>query len=458
MENYDVLVLGGGPGGYTAAIRCAQYGLKTAVIEKEALGGTCLNWGCIPTKAMLSSAELYHKIKNSAEYGIETNEIKLNLKNVIDRKNKIVNELVSGLDKIFSLRKIEVYRKFGKITDNNTIVLEDGTELKAEKIILATGSEPLNIPVFNIDYKNVITSDQALNLTELPKNMLVIGGGVVGCEFASMFHDFGTDITIVEMLKNLVATEDAQISRTLQTSFKKKGIKLKLKTSTEKIEIIDKGKVKVTFSDGKEEIYEKVLAAAGRKVRTKDNGLDKIGLKLDERGNVLINDKMQTNIPNVYAIGDITGKMMLAHVASRQGLVAAAHIAQKELDIDYDSIPAAIFTTPEIASVGAREQDLKEAKIPYETARFSFAASGKAKAAGDDTGFVKIITDDKKEKILGAHIIGLHASDLLSEVVLCKANSLDIENIINTVHSHPTLSECVHEASESIFKMGINSI
>ena len=456
--DYQVVVLGGGPGGYTAAIRCNQYGLKTAVIEKDKLGGTCLNRGCIPTKSMLSSAELLAKIKESEEYGISVSDCQLDINKVVARKNRIVGELVGGLDKLFSGRKIDVFNNFGEMISQNKIKLDNGDIINAENIILATGSEPLNIPAFKIDGQNVITSNEALNIDKIPEKMLVIGGGVVGSEFASMFHDFGCDVTVVEMLKFLVSTEDNQVSRTLQTSFKKKGIKLKLKTKFETIEVVKDGEVKVKFSDGTEESYHKVLVAIGRSVNTTGNGITECGITLNEKGFVQIDEKMKTNLPNIYAIGDITGKLMLAHVAAAQGLVAAAEIAGKEGHIDYNTIPAAIFTTPEIASVGVREQELKNDKIPYKTGRFSFAASGKAKGLGETEGFVKVLTDEKGEKLLGAHIIGPHASDLIQELVLLKANNLPLENLVESVHSHPTLSECVHEASESIFKMAIHTM
>ena len=459
---YDVVVLGGGPGGYTTAIRCNQYGLNVAIVEKDKLGGTCLNRGCIPTKAMLSSAELFAKIKKSDSYGIAVSDFSVNMQQVIDRKNEIVSLQVGGLDKLFKARKIAVFNQFGSIVtvdDKYSVKLEDGTILEGENIVLATGSEPLDIPFFNIDKCNVITSNEALNLTSVPKNILVIGGGVVGCEFASMLHDFGSEVTVVEMMKFLVPTEDNQISRTLQTAFKKKNIALKLKTKVEKIEIIKDGEVEVSFSDGKVERYEKVLAAGGRSINTTGNGLDKMGLELTEYGGFIkIDDKMKTNLPNIYAIGDITGKMMLAHVAASQGLVVAADIAGKEFSLNYDSVPAAVFTTPEIASVGKREQELKESKIPYKSSRFYFAANGKANSMGESDGFVKVLTDEDGVKVLGCHIVGPHASDLLQEVVNVKANDLSIDTIINSVHSHPTLSETVLEAVESIHKMAIHSL
>lgn len=456
--DFDVLVLGGGPGGYAAAIRCAQYGLKTAVVEKDKLGGTCLNRGCIPTKAMLASADLFSKIKESEEFGIQVSDYSIDMKKIVERKDKIVGELVGGIEQLFKGRKIELFNQFGKMKSKNEIELEDGTVVSADKIIIATGSEPLDLPFFKIDGKNVITSNEALELDAVPEDILVIGGGVVGAEFASMFRDYGAEVTVVEMMKFLVPTEDNQVSRTLQQTFKKKGIKLKLKTKVENIEIVADGEIKVKFDDGSEETYKKVLAAAGRSMNLKGNGVDTLGLEFTERGFVQIDDNMKTNIDNVYAIGDITGKMLLAHAATAQGLVAAAHIAGKEAKLDYSSIPWAIFTSPEIAGVGAKEQDLKDNKTPYKVSRFSFAAIGKAKAIGEETGFVKILTDEDGKKILGAHIIGPHASDVLQELVLAKRMGLDITAVGESVHSHPTISEAVMEAAEAVHKMAIHTL
>jgi dihydrolipoamide dehydrogenase len=455
--DYKVAVLGGGPGGYAAAIRASQLGMSVILIERAKLGGTCLNWGCIPTKAILSCTDVLHKIKNSGEFGISVENISFDLERIIARKRDIVTSLVEGLDKLFKMRKIEIVRENGALSGANGITTASGRKITAENIILATGSEPLEIPCFNIDHKNVITSNDALELETVPEKMLVIGGGVVGCEFAGIFNELGSKITIVEMLDYLLPTEDNQVSRTIQTSFKKAGIDFKLKTKVEAVEIESEGSIRVRLSDGSEDIYSKVLAAGGRSVNTSGNGFSEAGIEF-ERKFIKINENMQTNIPNIYAIGDITGKMMLAHAATAQGLCAVAHIAGNPKILDYSSIPSAIFTNPEIASVGEREQDLKTGGIPYKVSRFSFAANGKAKGLGETEGFVKILTDETGEKLLGAHIAGPHASDLLAELVLVKENKLSLHALTNTVHSHPTLSECVLEAAEGIFKMSIHSV
>jgi len=456
--DYKVAVLGGGPGGYTAAIRASQLGLSVILIEKAQLGGTCLNWGCIPTKAILSCTDVLSKIKKSEEFGIKVENISFDLKKIMERKKEIVDSLVQGLDKLFKLRKIEIVREHGSITGLNEITTASGRKITAENIILATGSEPLNIPCFNIDHKNVLTSNDALMLEQVPEKMLVIGGGVVGCEFSGIFNELGSKITIVEMLDYLLPTEDNQVSRTIQTSFKKKGIDFKLKTKVEEVAIIRDNEIRVRFSDGTEDTFTKVLAAGGRTVNIKGNGIDDLGIDLENGRFIKINEYMQTNIPNIYAIGDITGKLMLAHTASAQGITAVSHIAGIKKELDYSSIPSAIFTTPEIASVGYREQELKEKGTDFRVSRFSFAANGKAKGLGETEGFVKILTDSTGEEILGAHIIGPHASDLLQELVIIKENKLSLHKLINAVHSHPTLSECVLEAAEGIFKMSVHSV
>lgn len=456
--DFKVAVLGGGPGGYTAAIRASQLGLNVILIEKDKLGGTCLNWGCIPTKAILSCTDVLEKIKKSNEFGIKVENVSFDLAKIMQRKNGIVDSLVQGLDKLFKLRKIEVVREFAKITGRNEITTESGRKITAENIVLATGSVPLVIPCFNIDHKNVITSDDALNLEEVPEKMLVIGGGVVGCEFSGIFSELGSKITIVEMLDYLLPTEDNQVSRTIQAAFKKKGIDFKLKTRVESVSVLKDNEVAVKFSDGTEELFSKVLAAGGRSVNINGNGIDTSGIELENGRFVKINEFMQTNFPNIYAIGDITGKLMLAHTASAQGITAVSHIAGIKKELDYDSIPSAIFTNPEIASVGKREQELKADNVEYKVSRFSFAANGKAKGLGETDGFVKILTDNTGEILLGAHIVGPHASDLLQELVIIKANKLSIHKLIEAVHSHPTLSECVLEAAEGIFKMSVHSV
>ena len=455
---YKIAILGGGPGGYTAAVRAAQLGMNVVLIEKAQLGGTCLNWGCIPTKALLSCTDVLSKIKKSGEFGIKVDNVSIDLNRIMERKEQIVESLVQGLDKLFKLRKIEIIREAGVLTGKNEITTTSGRKITADNLIIATGSEPLELPFFNIDHKNVITSNGALTIEEIPEKMLIIGGGVVGCEFAGIFSELGSKITIVEMLDMLLPTEDNQVSRAIQTSFKKKGVDLKLKTKVEKVTIEGEKKVAVNFSDGTEDIYTKVLTAGGRSLNIKGNGMDDLGIGLENGKYVSVNSSMQTNFPNIYAIGDITGKLMLAHAAAAQGIAAVSHIAGIPCPVDYSSIPSAIFTTPEIASVGEREQDLKTKGVEYKVSRFSFAANGKAKGLGETEGFVKILTDGTGEKVLGAHIVGPHASDLIHEIVLIKQNNLSLHALTRTIHAHPTLSECVLEAAEGIFKMSIHSV
>ncbi len=455
---YKVAVLGGGPGGYTAAIRADQLGMSVILIERAQLGGTCLNWGCIPTKSILSCTDVLSKIRSSEEYGIKVQNISYDLKKIMERKRSVVDSLVQGLDKLFKMRKIEVVRESGVLTGRNEITTVSGRKITAENIILATGSEPLELSCFNIDRRNVITSNEALELEEVPEKMLVIGGGVVGCEFAGIFSELGSKIMIVEMLDMLLPTEDNQVSRAIQAAFKKKGIDFKLKTRVEKVTVNGDNNVSVSFSDGTEETFTKVLSAGGRAVNTKGNGIDSAGIELLNGRFTVVNENMQTNIPNIYAIGDIIGKMMLAHAAAAQGITAVSHIAGISSAVDYSAIPSAIFTSPEIASLGEREQDLKAKGISYKVSRFSFAANGKAKGLGETEGFVKLLTDETGETLLGAHIVGPHASDLIHELVLVKQNKLSLHALTRSVHAHPTLSECVLEAAEGIFKMSIHSV
>ncbi len=456
--NYDLGVIGAGPGGYAAAIRAAALGMKVILFEKEKPGGTCLNWGCIPTKAILSSTDLLARIRKSTEFGIEVEGVSFSLEKIIRRKDEIVSGLVDGLEKLIKNRKIEYVNEFAVLTGSNQITTDSGREVTAENIILATGSEPLDLSCFSIDGINVITSNEALSMTVIPEKFLIIGGGVVGCEFAGIFSELGSQITIVEMLENLLPAEDVQVSRSIQAAFRKKGINTKLKTSVSEVRILERSKILVKFSNGAEECFDKVLCAGGRSVNIKGNGIEAMGIELENDKYIKINKFMQTNIPNIYAIGDITGKMMLAHTATAQGLCAVSHIAGHPETLDYSSIPSAVFTSPEIASVGAREQDLKSSGIPYRTGRFSFAANGKARGLGETDGFVKILTDMSGEKVLGAHIVGPHASDLIQELVIVKRNGFSLHSLIKSVHSHPTLSECVLEAAESIFGMSIHSL
>ncbi len=410
-------VLGAGPGGYVAAIRAAQLGAEVTIIEDTEVGGTCLNRGCIPTKAMVASSEALSKARELDKFGIELRgELVPNLAKIIERKNKVVSTQVKGIRGLFKSWGITLKEGRGRLTSQKQIevITKDGNTgtVEADAIIIATGSRPAAIPALPFDGKNIISSTEALELTEIPGSLLIVGAGVIGCEFACIYRELGSEVTIIEMLPRAVATEDNEISELLEKELKKKKIKLFTGIRIEKAEIKNDG-VHIFLSDGKELIAEKVLVSAGRALNSGDIGLEAAGIKLGSRGEILVNNKMETNIPGIYAVGDVTGGILLAHMASREGLVAAKNIMGINNAINYNVVPAAIFTSPEIASVGLREHQAAEKGIKYKTGHFQFRALGKAHAMGEITGFVKLIAEESSDKLIGAHIIGPHASDLI---------------------------------------------
>lgn len=447
-------VLGAGPGGYVAAIRAAQLGAQVTVIEDAEVGGTCLNRGCIPTKAMLASAEALAKARELDKFGIELKgELLPNLAKIIGRKNKVVSIQVKGIRGLFKSWGITVKEGRGWLTSPKEIEVrtKDGNSetIEADKIILATGSRPAQVPTFPFDGKNIISSTEALELTEIPKSLLIIGAGAVGCEFACIYRELGTETTIVEMLPRAVATEDHEISELLEKELKKKKIRLITGSNVEKIEIKDDG-VHAFLSDGKELVAEKVLVSTGRTLNSNNIGLETTGINRGSRGEIIVNNRMETNIPGIYAVGDVTGGMLLAHKASREGLVAAKNIMGINVTMDYTVVPAAIFTSPEIASVGIREHQAVEKGIKYKTGHFQFRTLGKAHAMGAISGFIKLLAEESSDKLIGAHIIGPHASDLIHEAALAMKAGLSIRAIADTIHAHPALSEGVMECAEDV--------
>ncbi|MBI4684712.1 MAG: dihydrolipoyl dehydrogenase [Nitrospirae bacterium] len=449
-----VSIIGAGPGGYVAALKAAQQGAQVTVIEDKEVGGTCLNWGCIPTKALVASAEAYSKATRLEEYGIDLKgSVAPNLNKIIERKNKVVSIQVKGIRGLFKSWGITLKEGRGVIISPKEIEIKgkDGSaeKIQADKIIIATGSRPAQIPSFIFDGKKILSSDDALNLRELPKSLLIIGAGVIGCEFACIYKELGSDVTMVEMLPRAVATEDTEISELLEKELKKKKIKLYTNVRVEKVEI--KGdNVHAVLSDGKEIITEKILVSIGRALNSDGIGLENVGIEKGKRNEIIVNEKMETNVQDIYAIGDVTGKMMLAHVASKQGIVAANNITGKNNTMDYTTVPAAIFTSPEIASVGLREYQAEAKGLRIKTGNFQFRSLGKAHAAGEITGFIKVIADSSTDKLLGMHIIGPHASDLIHEGALAIRTGLTVKDIAETIHAHPTLSEGIMEASEDV--------
>ncbi len=460
MEKFDVGVIGGGPGGYVAAIRAAQLGARVALIEKDEVGGTCLLRGCIPTKVFLATADLLAKAREAEEFGVGVGEVSLNYLKVLERKNAIVQKLVAGVQGLLKARKIEYVNGEGKLLGDGHlgVTLAQGqAKGEADKIIVATGSVAMRPEIFKVDGVNVITSDEALDLTEIPKSIIIVGGGYVGCEFASMFNDFGAEVTLVEFLPQLIPTEEKEVALTLRSQFKKRGIKVMNKSKIVEMDVSD-GKVIATLESGETVEAEKALISVGRAPASSGVGLEEAGVESDERGAIVVNEKMETTVPGVYAIGDVTGKIMLAHVASSQGTVAAANALGGSRAFSYAAVPSCIYTRPEIASVGLKEDQAAEAGFDVATSKFQFTALGKAMIIGETVGFVKIVADKKTEKVLGASIIGPHATDIIHEMVLAVHAGVTVEQVATMIHAHPTISEGMHEAVEGIHKQAIHMI
>lgn len=445
-------VIGAGPGGYVSAIKAAQLGAVVTVIEDMEVGGTCLNQGCIPTKALLASAQTYLSVKGIEEMGVELRgEVIPNLTKIMERKNKVVSTQVKGIRALFKSWGINLIDGKGILVSPERIEAEkkDGSRLiiEAEKIIIATGSSPAKIPIFPFDGKRVLSSNDAININEIPKSIIIVGAGVIGCEFACIFSALGVEVVMVEMLPRAVSTEDIEISEILEGELKKKKIRLLTNVSIQRVIGKEDG-IHALLSDGRELSAEKMLISIGRELNSKGLGLSAVGVKKGQRGEVLINEKMETNIEGIYAVGDVTGKVLLAHVASKGGIVAALNACERPTDMDYSVIPSVIFTSPEIASVGLREWEANEKGIKIRTGHFPFRALGKAHAIGEITGIIKLIADADTDKILGGHIIGPHAGDLIHEVVVAMKVGASVKTLAETIHAHPTLSEGIMEAAE----------
>ncbi len=455
-----IIVIGAGPGGYVAAIRAAQMGADVTVIETDEVGGTCLNRGCIPTKALLASTEALSKIKKAADYGLEiSGEVTAKLDKIMARKDKVVATQVKGIRGLFKSWGVKLLEGRGRLIPGKKVelTLKNGEiqELEADAIIIATGSRPAQIPVFPFDGEKIISSDEALSLQSVPKSLLIVGAGVIGCEFAFIYKELGTDVTMVEMMPRAVFTEDTEMSEILERELKKKKIKLLKNIKTEKVEVTETG-VKAFLSDGKTIEGQKMLVSIGRAVNSENLGLAEVGVKLGGRGEIPVDERMQTNVDDIYAIGDVTGNIMLAHVASKQGLVAIDNIMGHDAKMSYDVVPAAIFTHPEIGSVGLREHQCEEKGIDVKIGRFQFRALGKAHAMGEIAGMIKVIAEAATDKILGVHIIGPHASDLVHEAALAMQMGVTAKHIAETIHAHPTLAEGVMEACEDVHGMAVH--
>lgn len=464
MKEFDLVIIGGGPGGYVAAIRGAQEGAKVALVEKRKLGGTCLNWGCIPTKALYHSAKALSAVRKSEEFGVDLGGAKVgfNLSKAVERKDSVVEKLVSGVGQLLKGNGVEVFNGSAYIDSPTQLSIKRHGEtesIEAKSIIIATGSEPAMIPAFNIDRKDILTSTEMLDLKEVPESLLIIGGGVMGCEFATIFAKFGSKVIIVELLDTILSTEDKQVVRTITKSFKALGIEINTGVTVESVEagVFDGGSVKTTLAGGTEIITSKALVSIGRSFNSANLGLEDLGVECD-RGSIKVNERMETNVKGIYAIGDVVGGMLLAHVASTEGAVAVKNALGGSEVMDYSVIPSGIFTDPEIASVGLREKDAKANDIEINVGRFPYAASGKALGMNETDGFVQVVSDPGTDKVLGASIVGAHATDLIGEIALAMKTGATIKDIAETVHAHPTLPEIVQEAVEDIHGKAIHKI
>lgn len=456
MSNYDVVIIGSGPGGYVCAIRCAQLGMKTALVERyNSLGGTCLNVGCIPSKALLDSSEHYHNASHTfKEHGIDVKDLKVNLKQMIERKNGVVSQTVDGIRFLMKKNKIDVYNGHGSFQSNTKVDIkgDDGkvTTIEGKKIVIATGSKPSAFPGMEIDKKRVITSTEALNLNEVPKHLIVIGGGVIGLELGSVYARLGAKVSVIEYAPSIISTMDGTMGKELQKSLKKLGFEFYFQHKVLSV----KGSAKeatVTAEDAKGQKVEfkgdYCLVSVGRRPYTDNLGLEKAGVKLDERGRVHVDDHLQTNVPNIYAIGDVVRGAMLAHKAEEEGVFVAEYMAGQKPHMNYNLIPGVVYTWPEVAAVGQTEEELKKAGRKIKIGQFPFKASGRARASMDLDGLVKVIADEETDEVLGVHMIGPRAADMIMEAVVAMEYRASAEDIARICHAHPTFTEALKEAA-----------
>jgi dihydrolipoamide dehydrogenase len=447
MSKYDIIVLGSGPGGYVTAIRASQLGFKTAIIEKESLGGVCLNWGCIPTKALLKSAQVFEYLKHAEDYGLSVKEADKDFGAVVKRSRGIAEGMSKGVQFLMKKNKIDVIQGFGKLKTGKKVDV-DGKEYSADHIVIATGSRSRELPSLKQDGKKVIGYRDAMTLKEQPKKMIVVGSGAIGVEFAYFYNAMGTDVTIVEFLPNVVPVEDEDISKQLEKSFKKSGIKIMTSSEVTKVDTSGKGLVATVKTAKGEETLEAdiILSAVGIKSNIENIGLEDVGIAVD-RDKILVNNFYQTNIPGYYAIGDITPGQALAHVASAEGILCVEKIAGQHVEpLDYGNIPGCTYASPEIASVGMTEKQAREKGYDIKVGKFPFSASGKASTSGAKEGFVKVIFDAKYGEWLGCHMIGAGVTDMIAEAVLGRKLETTGHEVLKTVHPHPTMSEAVMEA------------
>lgn len=464
-EQYDVVVIGAGPGGYVAAIRAAQLGQKTAIVDKQWLGGVCLNVGCIPSKALLRNAEIAHTLRERGkEFGFSFDNLVLDFSVAAKRSRQVSDRLVKGIGFLMKKNNITVHMGTAHLTARDTVVVTDKdgkqTELKAGNVIVATGASSAVPGAWKVDGQKVVTYTEAILQEKLPKSVVVIGSGAIGVEFSTVWNSYGVDVTIVEMLPRIVPLEDVEVSSELEKAFKKRGIKILSGHKVEAVETTEAG-VRVTVSsDGNSKVLEaeQALVAIGFRPNSKGLGLEELGVKISERGFIEIDEKMATNVPGIWAIGDVTGKLMLAHVGSAMGIICAEHIAGHEtITLDYEMMPRATYCQPQIASFGLTEAQAKERGYTVKIGRFPFQANGKALGLGDYAGWVKLVVDEKFGEILGAHMIGPEVTELLPELTLAHMMELTPEEIARNVHAHPTISEALMEAAHSALGSAIHT-
>ena len=452
----DLVIIGSGPGGYVAAVRAAQKGLDVALVEKNSLGGVCLNWGCIPTKALYKNALAVKEVENSEEMGIKIDDYQLDFAQMQQRKSQVVNRLTGGVDYLLNNHGVEVIKGVGKITEQDTVQVENGTEkkeIRAENIIIATGSEPILPPIDGIESSRVLTSKELLGIEEIPEELAIIGGGVIGVEFASIFSTLGSKVYIVEMMDQLLPNMDRELANKLKKELVDQGIEVRTKTEVTEIKELSSQLTIKTASSG-EITAEKALAAVGRKPLLPEIN-DKLKVVTNDQGQIEVDDYLETSTDNIYAIGDVIGNYQLAHVASQEGIVAVKNILGEKEEMDYKVVPSAVFSLPEVASVGLTEKEARQ-RYDIKVGKFPYNANGKALALGAEEGFVKIITDKKWDEILGVHILGYDASTLVSEGGLALKLEATAEELADTIHAHPTLPEIVMEAAEDVNGLSIH--
>jgi len=464
-EKFQAVVIGGGPGGYVCAIRLSQLGIKTACVEsKDTLGGTCLNIGCIPSKNLLNFSEKFYSAKNFSNLGIEVEKVKLNLDKVMKNKDKAVDALTKGIEFLFKKNKVTYYKGIASLKSSNQISVASSKNkeiiIETENVIISTGSEPVSLPGIKFDEKVIVSSTGALSLNTVPKKMVVIGGGYIGLEMGSVWSRLGSEVHVIEFLDHITPGMDKEISKEFMKILQKQGINFHLETKVESIKKNNKGVIILTSDKNKKKINfncDVVLISVGRKPNTKNLNLSSVGVVLDEKKRIKTDKNFKTNIKNIYAIGDVIEGPMLAHKAEEEGIAVAELLAGQSGHVNYDVIPGVIYTSPEVASVGKTEEQLKELKVKYKVGKFPFLANSRAKAINEPEGFVKILADEKTDKVIGVHIIGPHAGEMIAEMAIAMEFGASSEDIARTCHAHPTFSEAVKEAALSVDKRAIHS-